>query len=148
MNWGTKLCIGLGLFMSFIITLAVLMMRSSSDDLVESDYYEKGIAYDQDYNRKKQVETDHAQPKLEIKDHVLQVTFMQPAVGQVRFKHSSDKKFDTRKDFQSQGNQAEISLEGIRSGQWRLIFEWQSEGKDYLFEKEMFIPAANPVAVK
>ncbi|HYK77256.1 MAG TPA: FixH family protein [Daejeonella sp.] len=148
MNWGTKICIGLGLFMSFIITLAVLMMRSSSDDLVESDYYEKGIAYDQDYNRKKQVEEDQAQPKLEIKDHVLQVTFTQPAVGQVRFKHSSDKKFDTQMDFQSQGKLVELPLKDIRSGQWRLIFEWQSNGKNYLFEKEMFISAADHITVK
>ena len=60
MNWGTKLVIGMGLFMAFIITLVVFMMRSGSDDLVDKDYYQKGIEYDKEYTRKNQVQQDQA----------------------------------------------------------------------------------------
>lgn len=47
MNWGTKLIIGMALFMAFIIGLAVFMLNSNADPLVDKDYYEKGLKYDE-----------------------------------------------------------------------------------------------------
>ena len=70
MNWGTKLLIGMGLFMAFIITLAVLMIKSGSDDLVDKDYYQKGIEYDKDYERKSQMQKDQAEPEISIGESI------------------------------------------------------------------------------
>ncbi|WP_256004617.1 MULTISPECIES: FixH family protein [Pedobacter] len=48
MNWGSKIIIGMALFMSFIILLGIMMVRSTPDPLVDEDYYEKGLNYDQE----------------------------------------------------------------------------------------------------
>ena len=56
MNWGTKLVIGMLSFMSFIVVLGVLMIGSTPDPLVDEDYYEKGLNYDQEMKLKKNQE--------------------------------------------------------------------------------------------
>jgi hypothetical protein len=46
MNWGKRIILGMGLFMGFILTLVIIMMRQKID-LVEEDYYKKELNYDQ-----------------------------------------------------------------------------------------------------
>ena len=139
MNWGTKLVIGMGLFMAFIITLAVLMMRSGSDDLVDQDYYQKGIEYDKDYVRKSQMQKDQAEPEISIGDS-LRIIFKEPATGSIRFLHPSDNKMDRTVSLNS-GTADEVSLPltAIAKGHWKLIIEWKSEEKEYMFEKNITI---------
>ncbi|MGI4729762.1 MAG: FixH family protein, partial [Janthinobacterium lividum] len=85
MNWGTKLVIGMAVFMAFIIGLGLMMVTSKSDDLVDANYYENGLKYDRDYNRKEQVLKDHAQPEININPESLILKFTQPATGKLRF---------------------------------------------------------------
>ncbi len=73
MNWGTKLIIGTALLMSFIITLAVLMIRNDSDDFIDANYYEKGIEYDKDYERKNQLIEDKAEPKISPRSSIVMI---------------------------------------------------------------------------
>lgn len=137
MNWGTKLVISMGLFISFIVTLGVLMIRSSSDDLVDTNYYEKGIGYDKDYNRKNQVQKDHAEPVI-TSDDSLKIVFQQPATGNLKFIHSSDKKMDRMLEIVSDnGNQVNLPLTNMSKGHWKLLLEWESAGRAYLYEKDL-----------
>ncbi len=137
MNWGTKLGIGMALFMSFIITLGVLMMRSESDDLVDSDYYEKGIGYEKDYARKNQVINDQAEPEI-ITNGNLRIYFKSPAAGHIKFIHPSDKTRDKILEINSgEGIYVELPLEKMSKGQWKLLLEWESNGKAYMYEKEI-----------
>lgn len=139
MNWGTKLVIGMGLFMAFIITLVVFMMRSDSDDLVDKDYYQKGIEYDKEYARKNQVQQDNAEPEIYVGDS-LKIVFKKPATGSVRFLHPSDKKNDRTLNMEtSKNNVFVLPLNETSKGHWKLILEWKSKGKDYLFEKNILI---------
>lgn len=139
MNWGVKLGIGMALFISFIVTLGVLMMRSDPDDLVDKDYYEKGIGYDKDYKRKIQVKQDQAEPEIIVGDS-LQIIFKHPAAGRLRFIHPSDKNKDRILDLDSgTGNRAELPLTGLSKGHGKIILEWESEGKAYMYEKDIMI---------
>lgn len=139
MNWGTKLVIGMGLFMAFIITLAVLMIRSDSDDLVDQNYYQKGIEYDKDYTRKSQMQKDQAEPEISIGDS-LKIVFKKPATGSVRFLHPSDNKNDRTVSLSSgTANEIVLPLTDIANGHWKLIIEWKSEGKEYMFQKNITI---------
>ncbi len=139
MNWGTKLGIGMGLFMSFIVTLGVLMLRSKSDDLVDTDYYEKGIGYEKDYIRKNQVQKDRAEPEITSSDS-LKIVFQRPAKGRIRFIHPSDKTMDRMLDIVSgNGNQIELPLADMSKGQWKLLLEWESDGKAYMYDKELWV---------
>lgn len=139
MNWGTKLVIGMGLFMAFIITLVVFMMRSGSDDLVDKNYYQKGIEYDKDYTRKNQVQQDQAEPEFSVGDS-LKITFKDPAIGSIRFLHPSDNENDHTLSMETnKNNEFVLPLNETSKGHWKLILEWKSGGKDYLFEKNILI---------
>lgn len=139
MNWGTKLLIGMGSFMAFIITLAVLMIRSGSDDLVDKDYYQKGIEYDKDYDRKSQMQKDQTEPEISIGDSI-RIVFNKPMTGTVRFLHPSDNKKDRIVSLNSGiAKKVALSLSDIAKGHWKLIIEWKSDAKEYLFEKSITI---------
>jgi hypothetical protein len=140
MNWGTKLAIVMGLFMSFIITLAVLMIRSESDDLVDVNYYERGIEYDKDYVRKNQLIADMAKPEMSVTDQQLTIKFKRPAKGIIRFIHPSDKTKDNTISINTgSDNQIQIPINEYRKGHWKVSLEWESNQKSYLYEKNIII---------
>lgn len=140
MNWGTKVVLGLATFMTFIIVLAVIMFNSKSDALVDNDYYEKGINYNQVYNRKEQVKLDHAQPAVVLLPEQVSITFKHQSSGTIRLMRTSDKKLDRVFPFESNENLlVSIPSAGLHTGPWRLIIEWVSNGKSYLDEREIII---------
>lgn len=139
MNWGTKLVLGMGLFMAFIITLVVIMFRSNSDDLVDSNYYEKGIEYDKDYIRKNQVVKDKAEPEIIVNED-LKIVFKSPVSGTIRFIHPSDKSNDRTMQINSgAANEIRLPLNNFTKGHWKIILEWESSGKSYLYDKSIII---------
>ncbi|WP_316818996.1 FixH family protein [Pedobacter nyackensis] len=141
MNWGVKLMIGMLCFMSFIIVLAVLMMKSKTDALVDTDYYEKGLDYDKDYNRKEQVNADNAAPIIQIVDGNISLKFKDKAEGDVKLVRNADKRLDKKLTISTDTlNTVKIPLKGIEKGQWRLIISWTTDGKAYLNEQEVMIP--------
>lgn len=125
--------------MSFIITLAVLMIRSDSDDLVDTNYYQKGIEYDKDYVRKTQLIEDKAEPNISINGQMT-IIFKSPAMGSIRFLHPSDNTKDRIMNINSGGgNQVVFPLESFRRGHWKVSLEWKSNGKSYLYDKNITI---------
>lgn len=140
MNWGTKLVIGMLSFMSFIVVLGVLMFNSKTDALVDNDYYEKGLTYDADYNRKEQVKTDDAGPQISVDKENITLNFKTEASGIINLRRNSDKTMDQRIALQTdEKNQSLIPIKGIAKGQWRIIVSWISDGKSYLDEQEIKI---------
>ncbi len=140
MNWGTKLIIAMALFMAFIAALSIKMIFSDKDDLVEKDYYEKGLNYDHDYLRKENTERDHAVPLIETGLEAIKITFAQPAVGTVKFAHASDRRFDKIFTVNSvAGTEVSVPLKNVGHGYWHLTLEWKSGEKMYMFEKAIVI---------
>ncbi|MET3113742.1 hypothetical protein AAKU52_001471 [Pedobacter sp. CG_S7] len=140
MNWGTKLIIGMLSFMTFIIVLAVLMMRSSDDALVDNDYYEKGINYDKDYTKKENVKKDHATPEVSIVNNTFIIIFSQAAEGTVKLIRTADKKLDETMVLKTDtANQFKIPMDGKATGLWKLQLDWKSMGTPYLYEKEVML---------
>ena len=141
MNWGTKLMIGMGSFMTMIIVFAVLMMRSDSDALVDTDYYEKGINYNLDYRKKSHVNMDRATPTIELQNDSLIVTFKREATGLMRMIRTADKKLDQQFDIRTdQANTFKIPVGRQKSGLWKVQLDWTSMGRPYLYEKGVMLP--------
>lgn len=133
--------IGMLCFMSFIIVLAVLMINSKTDALVDTDYYEKGLDYDKDYSRKEQVKADGAAPGIIIASGSMLLTFKDQAVGELKMIRNSDKRLDKKIAINTDSlNMVVIPLDGIEKGQWRLIISWTTDGKAYLNEQEVMVP--------
>ncbi len=141
MNWGTKITIVMLCFMTMIGTYAYLMMTSKSDELVDKDYYEKGINYDIDYKKKENVKRNHMEPGVVLHNDSLLITFPAAAVGTLKLIRTADKTMDRSFPMETDAaNQFQISIRGKDSGLWRLEMDWMASGTPYLYEKEVMLP--------
>lgn len=142
MNWGIKIIIGMLTFMSFIGILAVLMLRSKTDALVDQDYYEKGLNYDEDYQLKENVIRDDASPKVSIQGKSILILFKTEATGKIKLMRVSDQRKDKMISFRTnEMKEAELSATALTAGLWKLIVTWQSvNGSSYLMEQEINVP--------
>jgi hypothetical protein len=141
MNWGNRLLIGMLCFMTMIVVLGVLMVTSKSDALVDNDYYEKGIEYNVEYNKKMNVKRDHAEPIVELTSDSLILTFTKPAKGRIKFIRLSNKNLDRDLVLKTDSsNQAKFSILRKSAGLWKLAVDWESANKAYLYEKEVMLP--------
>ncbi|RKD16190.1 hypothetical protein BCY91_04740 [Pelobium manganitolerans] len=136
MNWGKGLVLGLAAFMIFITLLVVQMFRTAEDSF-DKDYYEKGLAYDVDYQQMQQVIKDKAAPSLRQDDNFVQIDFAKVDSGTVNFKRPSDRKKDQLYSF----NEREVRLpkSAFEKGEWRIIIHWTADGKKYLYQSNMFM---------
>lgn len=139
MNWGKGIILGMVIFVLFITSMGVFMFLSPADDY-DHRYYEKGLTFNHDYDREKQVTTDHAQPDVQFSGRKMKLTFTHPAKGKVTFERPSNNLLD--KVFQLDsglGTEIEIPIGSMTKGKWQLIFDWKSNNKSYLYQKEVFI---------
>jgi hypothetical protein len=139
MNWGKGIIGGMILFMLFIIGMVVHMF-SMPEDEYDKKYYEKGLSYDRDYNRAKQVITDKAQPLIEADSCCIEVSFPQTVLGQVKLTRPSSGIVDKVIAIDNKNGQpVQILTAGMPKGKWQLRFEWTSNNKAYLYQKEVFL---------
>lgn len=140
LNWGSGIAIGMTAFVAFIVILGVQMFRQSPGDY-DHQYYEKGLAFDSVYVKEQRVITDQAQPGFKLSSKVLHVQFSGASAGNVRFERPSDPDLDKVVRFESDASNAVIiPVAKFATGQWQVTFDWQSSGKKYLYQREMFLP--------
>ncbi|GAB3929925.1 FixH family protein [Mucilaginibacter myungsuensis] len=137
MNWGRGIVGGMAVFMVFILSLCFQMFRAPADEY-DHQYYEKGLGYDKDYKRERQVVIDKAQPTIEHADGQLLILFTDTVNGKARFIRPSSTALDKTVIINS-GQTAAIPLGHFSKGRWTLVLEWQSHNKDYLYQKEIYI---------
>jgi nitrogen fixation protein FixH len=140
MNWGTKLIAGMVIFMLFIISMVVYMFRVHGNDaLVEEDYYEKGINYNQEYNAKRNVLTDNAQPEVVINKHQIIISLKDSASYELKMLRPATKKDDIELNGTTVNNANLILIdrEKMPTGLWLLDLKWTSNGKEYQFTKNI-----------
>jgi len=136
MNWGKGIVFGMAAFVIFIVGMCVYMVSSPTDSF-DHEYYEKGLDFDHDFSREQQVVKDHAQPIIQLGADKIEFTFAQPAKGTIKFMRPSSTSSD--KIYQINSAQAEIPITSLAAGDWQLVFEWTSNKKAYLYQKEIYI---------
>ncbi len=142
MNWGTRLIIGMLSFIVFIVILGIIMMRSETDALIDTNYYEKGLKYDKEYLQKEQVIKDNALPTIQLLGQDILITFKTEASGSLKIIRMAKKSMDRLMDFNT-GNNKTLVLKshGLARGQWKFILQWKNiDGSAYLNEQEILIP--------
>lgn len=145
LNWGQRLFIFTGLFMVFISGLVWYMLRQDVQ-LVDSDYYEKGIRYQEAIDARNAADKlmmmgmdtiDEVGPAIVIRS--LDST-AGTISGVLNFYRPSDK----TKDFKVQvelpsGTQFSHPLNGLDAGLWRLSLEWTDTNGNHLLEQSITI---------
>lgn len=128
--------IGMACFMSFITCMGVYMFMQPDD--YDQKYYEKGLAFDKEYDKEQRAVNEHMQPTVSIVEKDLKILFHDNAKGQLHFIRPSDRHLDKTLIFNN--SQVAVPINQLAKGQWQLVFEWGSNGKQYLYKQEMFIP--------
>jgi hypothetical protein len=137
MNWGKVIIIGMGLFMLFIILMCVKMFRLPADEY-DHHYYEKGLNFDKDYAKERQVITDKAQPMIRISGREVNIAFAEQAIGTARFVRPSSEALDKIFNIQTGTEKTTaMSVSSLAKGRWHIVLEWKSDHKNYLYEKEV-----------
>lgn len=140
MNWGTKIVLGMVAFMLFIIAMVVYMFSVHGNDaLVDEDYYEKGINYNQEYDAKQNVITDNAQPKVTVSHTQIIIQLKDSANYELRLLRPSTIKddLDRKGNTATDSNLILIDSKKLANGLWFLELKWKSNNKDYLFKKNI-----------
>lgn len=127
--------------MTFIIAMAVKMAISAGDDdLVEKDYYEKGLAYDKDYNEQQNALTDSVIPSITSEQNGIIISFNIPVKYKIFCQRASDSKLDRMFEGTAERNAPVLlSRNDLKSGPWNLRIEFIAAGKKYLVEREIMM---------
>lgn len=131
----------MALFMMFIIAMATKMFISAGDDdLVDKDYYEKGLAYDQDYDQQQNALRDSVMPSLITDQNGINISFNTPVKYKIFCQRPSDSRLD--RVFESTAESKTmvfLSRNELKSGPWNLRLEFTAGGKQYLVEREIIM---------
>jgi nitrogen fixation protein FixH len=139
MNWGKGLVIVMLLFIGFIVSMSFYMFSMPADDY-DHQYYEKGLNFNKDYAKEKQVETDRAQPIIKQHNGELSVAFIQPAIGTIKLINPLGKSKDLMLPLNTNtGTQASIPLKKLTTGRWSIRIDWKSANKGYLYQQNLYI---------
>lgn len=143
-NWGTGIVVAMIVFMSFIVTLVVIM-SGSGDGLEEAGYYEKGNRHDEKLQAMQNAATLGA--ALEIKwlpaAGAVSIHFGNgnaPDSGSVLLKRPSDLKLDFKQNLQPGTDSQTVSWAGRQSGLWNVECSWHQQGKRYFKAQQLLIP--------
>jgi hypothetical protein len=140
MNWGAKIVTGMILFMLFISVLVGFMIKEhGNDSLVEENYYEKGLKYDEEYQSKQNTITDDAKPGISITEKQILIQLKDNAQYKLVLLRPSDIKADQEFKGQtlSDSNLILIDKSRLGKGLWFLNLEWKSKGRNYVYKQNI-----------
>ncbi|RYD95095.1 MAG: nitrogen fixation protein FixH [Sphingobacteriales bacterium] len=140
MNWGTKIIMGMVAFMLFIVGMVVYMFSlHGKDAMVDEDYYEKGIHYDQEYDASKNVINDSATPKITINKNQIIIQLKDSASYALKLMRPSTVKDNIVDEGFTKGDANLILVDAskMHSGLWFLELKWNCNNKAYQYKKRI-----------
>ena len=137
-HWGHGIILCLGLACLFFISLGIRMV-SKPTDILTSDYYSKGIQYEQQIQLVRNTETHSVKPFLNWKDNRCEIQFRgNVQSGTIQFYRPNDPTADWSLEIPA-GNSpvVKIPTEKLYAGFWRAKINW-SDGKTGFYHEESF----------
>ncbi|MFN3316943.1 MAG: FixH family protein [Raineya sp.] len=142
MNWGTKIAISLGAFITFILVLGFVMMYANKEG-VEKDYYEKDLLYEQEIQAQRNAQVLSERVQFQIQAENLMIDFpkeIKNYEGVIVFQRPDDSKKDKTEKMQIAENSRQIiNISGLQKGLWKVQAIWEMNGKKYQSEKYDFV---------
>lgn len=140
MNWGKGITLAIIAFISFIMFMVITMISTSSD-LVEDNYYEEGVHFEQ--------KIQAIRNSLAIKDKIivnvdsefLSIEFPSEVImndvneGTIHLYRPENGNLDKHFAFSTKaGNTQLIPVEKIEKGNYKLLLSWKTNESDYYVE--------------
>ena len=140
MNWGLKIVVGLATFMLFIVGAGVYMITQDSDSLLDEDYYEKGLVYDEVYARKQHLVDDHAKPDVQLQQDTLTIVFTSSGnKGYLSFKRPSDSRQDKKVPLYTATEVFKLPINSFAKGSWLLEISWENNQRTYIDTRTVYM---------
>ena len=134
-TWAHGLMIALGSFMIFILSL--IFFAGNMGEMVEENYYEKTVHFQEDIDAAKRANS------LEIKPEVIQqangylIRFHdQPESGEIWFLRSNNSEEDVKQplNLNTRKEQLVHALD-LKNGEYEVSIRWKQNGQNYLLKQ-------------
>lgn len=144
--WGKGIWLAYGSFVVFILAM-VAFAAYQHFDLVESDYYEKGLQYQKQIDKSNRTTQQQKQPILSYSFDPLQVSLcfptseaLQPVTGTILFFRPSAAAYDIKDSLKLNEQECQIVQDKrLIPGNWRVKIDWEENGQSYYYETQLLI---------
>jgi hypothetical protein len=143
-NWGTGIVISLVVMISGMIFLVSIAVRQDHD-LVDKDYYQKSITYQQHIEKVRKNDALTEKIKFELSEASLKLTFpnlatFQEYTGEIHFYSPVAEKRDMTLKINLDKNYIQIiDLKSLEKGRYQVKIDWNVSGTGYYQEEEIAI---------
>lgn len=134
-TWGHGIMVALGCFMVFISSL--VFFAGNMGEMVEDNYYEKTINYQDDIDAAKRTNELATQPELIQQANGFLVRFPEkPESGNIFFLRSNNSEFDVKKKLELNNRLEQlIHAVDLKNGQYEVAIRWVQNGQNFLIKK-------------
>lgn len=143
-NWGTGIVIAMIVMVSGMIFLVSIALRQDYD-LVEDDYYQKSVDYQQHIDEVKNTESLAEKIKFEQSSDSLKMIFPQLSVvpdysGEIHFYSPVEADLDETIKLKVNDQFCQsVSLKNMKSGRYTVKIGWTANAKSYYQEQEITV---------
>ena len=139
MNWGTRIAIGYGGFVVFIMALVVMAFQQDFD-LVADDYYEQEIAYQGRIDQMENANSDGQKVNITKGNSGYELAFSEKAEEvKVHFFRPSDDTKDVLLEEAAVESVLTVPSNQLIAGKYLVKVEWTANGKTYFQEDDLFV---------
>lgn len=134
-TWLHGLMIALGCFIIFISSL--VFFAGNMGEMVEDNYYDKTVHYQDDINAAKRTNNLAQKPELIQQANGYLIRFYQePQSGEIHFLRSNNSEEDVLQplDLNSRKEQL-VHATKLKDGEYEVSIRWKQNGEDYLLKK-------------
>ncbi len=137
-SWGTGIVIAFIIFVIFSLGTTIYLMNQKVD-LVEEDYYKKGIEYQKDIDVQRKSSELSEKIKFDFNGQYLVINFPvnfsdDKISGEILLYRPSDSGLDIKIPLSTDSLTQIIPVSNLTKGFWRVKLRWQYEGQDYYDE--------------
>jgi hypothetical protein len=138
MNWGKGIIIAMALFMGFILTLVITLMRQDVD-LEIDDYYNKELAFNEQYNAQQNYMDATDKITFNVTTDSLFVIFpkdLQTGVAKIQLQRPNNKQQDAVFDVQATKS-VFIPTRSLPKGVFNCTITGKRNGKNYEYNHSL-----------
>ena len=141
MNWGTGLAIWLIVFVLSILTFVAFAFNQDVN-LVNQEYYQKGVRYDEVRQERELGKAQEQQFSVKQDGEYVTLSFNQDYFSQIKvldvhFYRPSDRHKDKHLQFKT--NSMSIPKTELIKGRYQLNISWEKDGEKYMLEKYFYL---------
>lgn len=134
-TWGHGVVVALGSFMIFILSL--IFLAGNMGEMIEDDYYEKTLKYQDDIDAARRANTMTARPEIVRQANGYLIKFNEaPQEGKVLFLRPNNSEEDIAKELKlNSRNELLISSAELKTGDYEVSIRWKQNDEDYLIKE-------------